>query len=81
MRERLVQNIVLLVPLFCGEVEGEVAIVNGIKKEAHLLDVATIVAVEANISHHCHEQKHNYYNLINIHKYVVIFSLYMSGNL
>ena len=47
--ERLVQNIVLLIPLFCGEVKGEVAIIDSIKKETHLLDVTAIVAVKPDV--------------------------------
>ena len=65
--KRLVQNLVLLIPLFCGEVEGEVAIVNGIKKEPYLLDVATIVTVEANVAHYSHKQNHYDDNLFIVH--------------
>ena len=51
--ERLVQHLVLLhSPLRGGEMEGEVAVVDGIEEKRHLLDVAAVVAVEPQVPHH-----------------------------
>ena len=61
------QNLIFLKPLFRRKVEGEIPIIYRIKKEGYLLDVAAIVAVEANVPHYSHEQKHDNNHLINIH--------------
>ena len=60
--EGLMQNLILLKPLLRRKIEGEIPIIYRIKKEGYLLDVAAIVAVEANVTHYSHEQKHNNYN-------------------
>lgn len=41
-------------------------------KEGYLLDVTAIVAVEANVTHYSHEQKHDNNHLINIHTSITI---------
>ena len=46
--EGLMQNLILLKPLLRRKIEGEIPIIYCIKKEGYLLDVAAIVAVEAN---------------------------------
>ena len=60
--EGFVQDLILLKPLLRRKVEGKIPIIYRIKKEGYLLDVPAIVAVEANVTHYSHEQKHDNYN-------------------
>ena len=78
--EGLMQNLIFLKPLLRRKIEGEIPIIYRIKKEGYLLDVPAIVAVEANVTHYSHEQKHDNNHLINIHtsKTIEFFTLHFS---
>ena len=58
--EGLVQDAVVLRYALHRKIKGEIHIVDGIKKENHLLDVTTIVAIKTDVACYRYHQQKNY---------------------